>query len=60
MRTPKAEPVWEAMAPELNPRGTPYVCGDKTFPPGEWIEVTAGMAQRIELYGWGQTREKAD
>jgi hypothetical protein len=58
-KAPKAAAPWEAMAETLTPLGEPFACGPVQFPPGEWVEVSAGMAKRIELYGWASVREKA-
>lgn len=59
-KAPATEPVWEAMAEELNPRGEMYRLGSKEFPPGEWVEVTAEGAERLRWFGWAQIRERID
>lgn len=58
-KPPAAESAWEAMAETLTALGEPFACGPVSFPPGEWVDVTAGMAKRLELFGWASVRQKA-
>lgn len=58
LKQPKAEPQWEAMAENLNGFGEPFQCGPVVFHPGEWTNVTPGMAQRLQLFAWAQVRRR--
>jgi hypothetical protein len=57
-KKPEAGPTWEAMAAELNPRGAPYRLNELVFPPGEWVEVPAILAERMPFLGWAQVRQR--
>lgn len=54
------EPViYEAMCEGLSARGEAYLYVGKTFPPGEWLEVSAAQAKTLELFqGIVTVREK--
>lgn len=43
------EPVFEAMAADLSPRGESRVYCGKLFPPGEWVPITAREARLLRF-----------
>ena len=49
MAQAKTEPIWEAQASELNPRGEPYSCDELILPPGEWVEIDERQSMRLAL-----------
>lgn len=42
--------IYEAMCEGLSARGEAYLYVGKTFPPGEWLEVSAAQAKTLELF----------
>lgn len=61
LRRPPAAPLeFEAMAAELNPRGTVYQAMGLEFPPGEWVTVTEQQATTLRRLDWATLREKPE